>query len=133
MSESQVRLREPPEARFARPEDQFDLHAAARELAGEPESGQHGHRQKALIREGPMTLALYLFEAGSRLPNHVVDGVVLIQVLEGHLQVTTAAGTHDLPAGNVLRLSAGVQHDVIAVSSSQMLLTIALEGPGSHP
>lgn len=97
MSESQARPREPPEARFARPEDHFDLRAAARELTGEPESGQHGHRQKALIREGPLTLALYLFEAGSRLPNHVVDGVVLIHVLEGHLQVTTAAGTHDLP------------------------------------
>lgn len=80
-----------------------------------------------------MTLALYLFEAGSRLPDHVVDGVVLIQVLEGRLQVTTEQGTHDLPAGHVLRLSAGVRHDVAAAQPSRMLLTIALDGPDSSP
>ncbi|GEM_PF-514037 len=133
MSESETRTREHPETRFAASEDRFGLEDQFRLLMTEPDTSRKGHRQKALLREGPVTLAIYAFEAGSRLPDHVVDGVVLIHVLEGHLQVTTDTETHDMQAGHVLRLSAGVRHDVAAISPSRMLLTVVLEGPKSHP
>lgn len=124
------RLREHPERRFAPREAKFDLTEAVEKLRAEP-SGEHGHKQVALFKHGPETLALFLFEDGSKLPEHVVDGTVFIQVLSGRLTVRTSEAVHDLPRGSLLRLSPGVVHDVEAEGESQMLLTVCLEGPRS--
>lgn len=126
------RSRPHPAMRFSPPEDRVDLNAEIKALLEEPGSGQHGHRQKALFHHGPATLALYAFEAGSKLPNHVVDGSVIIQVLQGRLVVATENARHELSAGDLLRLAPGVVHDVEAVDQSQMLLTVCVEGPDSH-
>ncbi|HEX7009514.1 MAG TPA: AraC family ligand binding domain-containing protein [Phycisphaeraceae bacterium] len=128
---SSHRVRTPPRVRFAPSEDRFNLKTAAETLAREP-SGQRGHKQMALFRHGPATLALYLFETGASLPDHVVDGPVIIHVLQGRLKVATDQTEHDLPAGTLLRLAPNVRHDVSALERSQMLLTICVEGPGSH-
>ena len=79
-----------------------------------------------------MTAALYLFDIGAGLPSHTVDGVVLIETLQGRLKVNTDEGVHALPAGCALRLSPGVRHDVQAEEPSRMLLIVALEKPDSH-
>ena len=125
------RLRTPPEQRFASSEEAVNLADAAEKLLAEP-SGQHGHKQMALFRHGPATLALYCFDAGGRLPDHVVDGPVIIHALSGRLRVRTDQAEHALAAGQLLRLAPGVRHDVNADEPSQMLLTVCLEGPGSH-
>jgi len=124
--------RTPPRERFAVSEQQVDLAQAARALREEPGSGQHGHRQMALFRHGPETVALYSFEAGSTLPAHVVEGPVLIQALSGQLRVQTDSTSYDLAAGQLLRLSPNVTHSVEAIEASDMLLVVCIEGPNSH-
>ncbi|MFA9477356.1 AraC family ligand binding domain-containing protein [Phycisphaerales bacterium AB-hyl4] len=127
------RVRTPPRERFAPAEEMFDLAAVAEKLLAEPGSGRHGHRQMTLFRHGPATLALFCFEeADARFPDHVVDGVVIIQVLKGRLTVHTEQSAHEMQAGQVLRLGPNVRHDVVAAEPSQMLLTVCVEGPGSH-
>ena len=132
MADPQHRVRSRPQERFAPAEEEVDLNTAAEWLWNEPSAGRHGHRQMALFRHGPMTLALYCFEAGSSLPDHVVDGPVAIQVLKGRLRVHTDTSEHDLAGGQVLRLAPGVKHDVEATERSEMLLTVCIEGPNSH-
>lgn len=132
MTSPDNRVRPRPAERFAPAEDQVDLQAAAQRLWQEPKAGQHGHRQMALFRHGPATVALYCFEAGASLPDHVVDGSVLIQVIKGRLIVHTDNGRHELQAGHLLRLAPGVKHDVEAEETSEMLLTVCIEGPNSH-
>lgn len=131
MATSPTRLRPHPEKRFAPDEHVFDLKVAAAELKAEP-SGQHGHKQIALFKHGPATLALFMFDAGARLDDHVIDGPVIIQTLTGHLSIQTEQRTYALPAGTLLRLAPGVKHDVQASEASQMLLTICVEGDASH-
>lgn len=126
-------LRTPPRERFAPKEDEVDLSRAAEALRAEPRAGERGHRQMALFRHGPATVALYTFEPGGRMPDHVVEGPVFIHVLKGRLTVTTRESTHDLGEGMLLRLSPSVAHDVKAVEQSEMLLTVCVEGPHSHP
>jgi len=121
-----------PAERFAPLEDVVDLNDAAARLRNEPNAGRHGHRQMALFHHGPATVALYCFEAGSKLPDHVVDGPVMIHVLEGRLRVSTNETKHELSAGQLLRLAPGVNHDVEATEASRMLLTVCVEGPNSH-
>ena len=124
--------RTPPRERFAVSEDAVDLAKAAEVLRNEPGTGQHGHRQMALFRHGAETVALYCFEAGAKLPGHVIEGPVLIQVLSGRLKVRTDRTEHELAAGMLLRLAPNVEHDVEAIDASDMLLTVCIEGPNSH-
>jgi quercetin dioxygenase-like cupin family protein len=120
-----------PRLRFAADTDRFDLNQAAEALLCEG-SGQNRHQQIALFKHGPATLALYCFKAGSSLPDHVVDGPVIIHTLEGCLSVRTDEGELTLEAGQLLRLAPGVRHDIAAISDSRMLLNICIEGPDSH-
>jgi quercetin dioxygenase-like cupin family protein len=124
--------RTPPRERFAISEDAVDLAKAAEALRKEPGEGQHGRRQMALFRHGPETVALYSFEPGAKLPGHVIEGPVLIQVLNGRLKVRTQSTEHELATGMLLRLAPNVEHDVEAIDAADMLLTVCIEGPNSH-
>ena len=120
-----ARNRPHPSIRFAPPQHEFDLRAVASELAASP--ARHGKRQKALYHHGRLTIALFSFEPGTGLPDHVTAGVVTINVLEGRLRVKSGGAEHDLPAGKLLVLAPGVRHDVLAEEASTMLLQVYLE------
>lgn len=126
------RLREHPQQRFAAPEQFFDLNAAVEHLAAEPGMTTDGHRQIALYRHGPMTIGLFIFERGGRVPDHSAEGVVMLQTLSGSIDVKTASRTHSLKPGQVLLLAPGVKHDVVAHEPSRMLMTVALEEVHPH-
>ena len=124
------RLRQPPSQRFATSEDVIDLKQAAQRLVRQSSDTQ-GHRQMTLFKQGPATLALFLFDEGARLADHVVDGPVIIHVLAGRVKVATDAATHELAEGTLLRLAPKVRHDLEATEPSQVLMTMCLEGPDS--
>jgi quercetin dioxygenase-like cupin family protein len=126
------RLREHPQARFAAPEQFFDLNAAVEHLKAEHGMMAEGHRQIALYRHGPMTVGLFLFERGGRVPDHSAEGVVMLQPLSGAIEVKTESRTHALKPGQVLMLAPGVKHDVVAHEPSRMLMTVALEEIHPH-
>ncbi len=121
------RLREHPESRFAAPQHGFNLDEVAEKLRQELRAGESGHRQETLYKRGPLSVSLFLFGRLTRLAQHCAKGVVTIQVLKGHLQVTAEGQTHDIPGGHLLVLAPGVEHDVVALEESQMLLTVCLD------
>jgi quercetin dioxygenase-like cupin family protein len=127
MSEQNERLRQHPKERFHPPQLQIDLENFASKLQGEPSSEDRKHRQETLYRHGPLTIALFLFDQGALLPQHVAEGVVTVQVLRGRLKMAAEGQVHDLAAGSLLVLAPGVQHDVQAIEPTRMLLTVCLE------
>lgn len=131
-SSDPTRLREHPEQRFAAPVAAFALAEAAGRLRAERGGGQHGHRQQVLYRHGPTTVAIFDFDQGARLADHAAGGTVIIQVLEGEIDVRAEGQTHRLPAGHLLAMAPGVRHDVQALRPSAMLLTVSLERPGQQ-
>jgi len=58
---------------------------------------------------------------------------VTIHTIKGQLQVMAEGQAHDLPAGHLLVLAPGVEHDVVAREESQMLLTICLDAVTTAP
>jgi quercetin dioxygenase-like cupin family protein len=127
MGQVPARLRRPPAERFAGTEHVYDLAEMAARLRGEPHLATDGHRQMTIAHLGSVALVLFDFEAGGRLVDHVVDGLVTIQTLTGHVAVRTAEGDHELGAGNLLVLSPGVAHDLHASAPSQVLLAVHME------
>ena len=126
------RTRPAPRERFSPTEDLLNLDEVIAQLEGEPSPPHQGHRQVALYHEGPFTVALFLFDEGSKLPQHVVDGPVVVHLLKGRVTINTQQNEYTLQPGQMLRLARGVEHDVNAHETSQLLVTVFLEGRGSH-
>ena len=133
--QGEKRSRSRVEQPFASPQQQFDLNSVTARLKEEFElkAGQGGHRQEAFYKHGPTTLALYLFADLARLPPHRAKGVVIIQVLDGRIEVSAEAHVHDLHAGQLLVLASGVEHDVIAKEESRVLLIVHLDASAESP
>jgi quercetin dioxygenase-like cupin family protein len=119
-------LRPHPARRFAARERKIDLSECYEQLLGEDHEPVDGHRQYTLGHRGALTVILYHFNEGSRIPEHVVQGEVTIHVLEGELEVATAEQVHRLRGDQLLILEAGVEHDVHALAETRMLLTVQL-------
>lgn len=120
------RERRDPDDRFAGDEHLFDLAASARDLQGEEQEARHGHRQVTLVHDDGIAVVLFSFDAGGQLKSHSADGLVMIHVIAGMMDVATATATHSMVTGSLLILAAGVQHDVTAHEPSQMILTVHL-------
>lgn len=119
--------RTPPRERFASGVVQFDLRTTAAQLEAECDEGQSGHRQVALYKHEKSTIALFRFERGGRMPSHRAKGTVIIQVIDGKLKLDVGGVEHLLEAGGVLVLASSVQHDVDALETTLMLLTVCLD------
>jgi quercetin dioxygenase-like cupin family protein len=103
---------------------------AAARLRAEPHAGVEGHRQVVLVRHGPLSLILFVFEADGILKEHQAAGEVLIEVLAGRVAVTLAHEVVQLGAGELISLAPGQVHSVRAVEASEMLLTVCLVAAG---
>lgn len=118
------RLRRAPVERFAGNAHAFDLAGLLSQLRAEKHPSQNGHRQITILHRASAAHVLFAFEPSGKLERHQAQGEVTIHVLEGRLMVAADGRDHDLRAGHVLMLSAGVPHDVRAAESSAMLLTV---------
>src|SRR5690554_6874449 len=105
------RLRARPAERFADDEQIVDLGECYETLLGENHKAVDGHRQYAISRHDSLTVILFHFNKGSRIPDHTVRGAVTIHVLDGELEVETATQKHVLKADQLLVLKGGVGHD----------------------
>ncbi len=127
------RLRRAPAERFAGKAHAFDLAALLAKLRAEEHPGQNGHRQITILHRASAAHVLFAFEPGGKLDRHRAQGEVAIHVLEGRLMVAADGRDHDLRAGHVLMLGAGVPHDVRALESSAMLLTVLMSKEAELP
>lgn len=120
-------LREHPRDRFRASERVIDLPRITRELRATDAPPSSGHRQLAVHRRGPTTIALFAFDPGGELKEHRVDGTTCVHVLRGAVEVHTPTESHSLHGGQMLMLDPRVPHDVRAGIASEVLMTIHLE------
>ena len=123
------RLRDHPVDRGIGASQTLDLGAALDHLLAEDHPAIHGHRQVTLFHQVPVTLVLFAFDAGGELPDHVAQGMVTIQALDGALTVQAGGADHPLTAGQILVLTPAVAHSVRAARASTMLLTVHQVAP----
>ena len=116
----------PPATRFAGDSHSFDLPAVVRTLRAEAHPATHGHRQVTIFQRAPVTHIVFAFEPGAELADYATNGFVTIHALEGRLAVHAAGHDHELSAGMVLILNPDVRHNLRALESSALLLTIQI-------
>ena len=120
------RLRPHPEDRFASPAIAINLNTIAANLRAESNAGERGHRQETIYKHGKVTLALFMFDRFSHLPEHVAEGIVTMHVLKGWMKISAGTVEHELRAGQMLALAPGVRHSLKAEEESEVLVSVCL-------
>ena len=59
------------------------------------------------------------------MTKHKAEGIISLQVLDGHINFITEDRTEELTKGKMVTLHKGINHSVAALEKSVFLLTIA--------
>jgi quercetin dioxygenase-like cupin family protein len=79
---------------------------------------------KVLVKDGPVRVVLFAFDAGEELTEHTAALPVVIQVVSGSITVAASGERHHLNADGWLWLEASEPHTVVADEPARMLLTM---------
>ena len=103
---------------------EIELAAVENELRLEDAYHREGHSARTLVREPDLRIVLIAMKEGGRIAAHRASASVSIHTLRGHARLRVSDHTVDLPAGQLLVLAGGLEHDVEAVSETALLLTL---------
>jgi quercetin dioxygenase-like cupin family protein len=86
---------------------------------------QEGSIVSRQVMKGPGgSVTAFAFAAGEGLSEHTTPHEALIQVVDGSAVIEVGGEAHDVDAGELIRLPAGVPHAVQARRRFKMILTM---------
>lgn len=86
-----------------------------------------GRSARTLVNDGSLRVMLIALSAGNEIPEHHMDGPVLLQGVYGSVRVRVGEEVRILEAGDLLSLAAGRPH-VVDSPSGGVFLLVAEEG-----
>ena len=89
-----------------------------------------------VLKSTGANVVIFAFDAGSELPQHESQQPVLLQALEGVLNVTVNGQDLTLSPGDLLHIEPGVRHNVTASEPARLQLTVLMidsPGPSTVP
>ena len=79
---------------------------------------------RTVLKAEGARLVLFAFDVGQELTEHTAAVPVLMQALDGHLDITADGRTVELRPGSVIHLGTRTPHAVVAREPSRLLLTM---------
>lgn len=79
---------------------------------------------RTVLRAEGVKIVMFSFDAGQELTEHTAAMPVLLQVLDGRLDVTAAGRTVELVPGGVIHLGTRCPHAVVAKEPTRLVLTM---------
>ena len=80
----------------------------------------------ALFKSSELEVMRLILPAGKVVPSHQVAGEITVQCLEGSFEFTAEGRTQLMRAGQLLHLSGGAEHSLVALEDASALVTIVL-------
>ncbi|MEG2295652.1 MAG: cupin domain-containing protein [Oscillospiraceae bacterium] len=81
--------------------------------------------REILAKNDKITMICFVFDEGKGLPNHTHNGMAVIQIISGTVNMNFADGRAAvLKSGDVFEFDARTQHNVIAAVLSKVVVTI---------
>lgn len=80
----------------------------------------------AFFKDPHLEVMRIFLPAGKRMGNHAVDGPITVQCIEGEVDVITGDTHKVIRSDDILYLAAGVEHELLAIKNTSVLLTIVL-------
>jgi quercetin dioxygenase-like cupin family protein len=85
----------------------------------------------AFFKDEHLEVMRLVLAAGRHIPGHAVDGPITIQGIEGEVSVDMAGTKKNVHPGDLLYIAAGIRYELLAITNSSLLVTIALpHSPG---
>lgn len=94
-----------------------------RQLKSEEAWQKNDRNGITVFKTDRVTVVVTCLHAKAVLKNNLVDGIFTIQVLEGIVRVTTPDGDVDMQANQVMAFHQLVDHSIVALMDSVLLLT----------
>jgi hypothetical protein len=94
-----------------------------RQLKSEDAWQKNDRNGITVFKTNRVTMVLTCLHAKAVLKNNLVDGIFTIQVLEGVIRVSTPDGEVDMQANQVMAFHQLVDHSILALMDSVLLLT----------
>lgn len=91
-------------------------------LADRIEYAEGSTVSKTIMRAEGVNVVLFSFDAGEELSEHTAAMPVLVQILEGEVEVTAEGKTVTLLPGGLVHFTTRLPHAVKAVTPSKMVL-----------
>lgn len=79
---------------------------------------------KAIVKTDEMELIRMVLPAGKGIPNHKVEGPIIVQCVAGKIAFTAMGATQVMNYDQLIHLLPGEPHSVKAIEDSVILLTI---------
>ena len=79
---------------------------------------------RTVLKGEGVRVVLFAFDAGQELTEHTAAVPILLQVLDGRLRVGADGEQVELLPGGLVHIGSRVPHDVLALESSRMVLTM---------
>lgn len=103
----------------------FDLDAERERVSDQDIIGRSGRNARTLLKSGSLRATLIVLGPGGGIPEHHSEGPILVQPLEGRIDLTVAGETHHLAPGQMLSTGPGVPHSVRSEQGATFLLTVS--------
>ena len=104
------------------------LHIRLREqlehLKQEPTWCSSDRNAIALTKEPHLRVVVIAMKKGARLQEHQASGPITIQAASGSLRLSAGGQVLDLKHGEVVVLESAIEHEVVALEESALLLTL---------
>jgi quercetin dioxygenase-like cupin family protein len=94
------------------------------DVCTELEIPEQGTLSRVLYRDEHLRVVGFAFDEGQELTEHTAAVPAVLQVLRGHLRVTTGAEEHELHPSGWLHMAARLPHSLTALEPSVALLTM---------
>lgn len=104
--------------------------------AGMAEYEEGRVRPVSVLKSTGANVVVLAFDAGTELPQHESQQPILLQALEGVLDITVNGQQLMLSPGDLLHIEPGVQHNVVANEPAKLQLTVLMidsPGPSTVP
>lgn len=104
--------------------ERFDLNSEIQALESRKPWPQ-GMTSKLLLKTDNLRILMIAMESGAKMKEHHNDGRISIHVVRGSIRVRVEGKVEELSSQQLLVLDKSIMHDVEALQSSVLVLTIA--------
>ncbi len=103
-------------------------HAAPGEIVNVQALGADlaSHRTSALIKTDSLEIMRLILLAGKSVPSHRVAGEIIVQCVEGLVELTVDDRVQKLAPGQLLLMPGGAAYSLVAIENSSLLVTLVL-------
>ena len=104
----------------------MDLNHLMEQVRNEPSWKYSDRNSITIYKSENMRVVLIGLHQNAELKTHTTNGIINVQVLEGHIKFTTEQQVTELEKGQMLALKKQLPHSVFALKETFFLLTMAM-------